>query len=656
MKNTIKEIILLVIATFALLVVYGVFKNYSVIKEDEQSPKQKQNNEISQPSELKNIKTFELEEDFKGYLNKVQEVASLPSGSFLVSPKVLNKGVAAMEEGAPSYAVPSVSRYSETNVQVVGIDEPDIVKTNGKEIFISQKEGIIMPFIYPGPDFEKNFVTKTIKAFPPQDMKLTSKIDENGDLLLHNNTLVIIGFDKITAFDVSNPEKPSKSWEVKMKEGSIIQTDRLYEGSLYIVSTSGIDYKKPCPIEPFLEKDIVIPCNEIYHPIDIMPTDVTFNIFKIDTQTGKVEQSASFVGDSANTVVYMSKDNMYVTYLMQNYSFEPIVEFLEVVFEGILPEKYINKIKKLNEYDISFSSKIGEVFIIIDEYTRTLSEDERLKFENDIENKVKENQDKLKDISRKLFKTSIIKLSNKDLSLVAGGQVPGTLISQFSMDEYKGKLRIATSIRENLLAIGSSESFNDLYVLDENLNIIGKVLDFGKRERIYGVRFIEDKGYIVTFREIDPFFVVDLSDPKNPQIKGELKIPGYSSYLHPITKDLILGVGKEDNKVKVSLFDVSDPSDPKEIDRYYLEEFWSDILNTHHAFLLDRDHKLFFLPGNKGGYIFSYEGDKINLKKAITQTNALRALYINDYMYIISIDKIVVIDEITFERVNELNY
>lgn len=654
MKNTLKEIVLLIIAVFALIVVYGVFKNYSVIREKERS--QEQGNEISQPAQVKNVKTFDSEEDFKDYLSKAQEVASLSSGSFLVSPRSLDRGIAAMEEGVPSYAAPSVSRYSETNVQVVGIDEPDIVKTNGKEIFISQKGGIIMPFRYPGPDFETNFATKIIKAFPPQNMKLSGKIDENGDLLLHNNTLVIIGFDKITAFDISNPEKPSKSWEVKVKEGSRIQTGRLYDGSLYIVSTSGIDYKKPCPIEPFLKKDIIIPCHRIYHPIEIMPTDVVFNIFKIDAKTGKIEQSASFVGDSANTVVYMSKDNMYIAYLIQSYSFEPIVEFMEIIFGGVLPEKYFDKIRKLNEYDISFSSKIRELLIIIDEYTSTLSEDERLKLENDLENKIKESQDILKEISRKLFKTSITKLSNEDLSLIAGAQVSGTLISQFSMDEYQGNLRIATSIRGNFFMIDVLESFNDLYVLDKNLNIIGKVLDFGKNERIYGVRFIEDKGYIVTFREIDPFFVIDLSDSKNPQIKGELKIPGYSSYLHPITKDLILGVGKEDNKVKISLFDVSNPSDPKEIDRYYLEEFWSYILNTHHAFLLDRDHKLFFIPGNKGGYIFSYESNKIELKKAVSETNVLRALYINDYMYIISSSKIVVINESTFERINESSY
>ena len=94
------------------------------------------------------------------------------------------------------------------------------------------------------------------------------------------------------------------------------------------------------------------------------------------------------------------------------------------------------------------------------------------------------------------------------------------------------------------------------------MKIEGSVVDLGQGERIYSVRFIEDKGYVVTFKQVDPFYVLDLSDPMNPEKKGELKIPGYSSYLHPITKDKILGIGEENNKVKISLFDVSDPADP----------------------------------------------------------------------------------------------
>jgi len=224
------------------------------------------------------------------------------------------------------------------------------------------------------------------------------------------------------------------------------------------------------------------------------------------------------------------------------------------------------------------------------------------------------------------------------------------------LDEYANNLRIAVTIGQGWSRFGRlGESVSDVYVLDKNLKTVGSVKGMGEGERIYSVRFLQDKGFVVTFKQIDPFYVLDLSDPGKPEIKGELKIPGYSSYLHPITKDRILGIGKENNDVKVSLFDVSNPSKPKEVAKYALDEYWSDILNTHHAFLLDDKHKVFFMPGQRGGYIFSYTNDELKLKKAVSDISAKRALYIDDYLYIIGENEIVVLNELDWQEVNKLD-
>ena len=107
--------------------------------------------------------------------------------------------------------------------------------------------------------------------------------------------------------------------------------------------------------------------------------------------------------------------------------------------------------------------------------------------------------------------------------------MPGKVLNQFSLDEYKGDLRIATTIGQNSW-FGNfgqlAQSFSDVYVLDRNLKTVGVVKDLGKTERIYSVRFLADRGYVVTFRQTDPFYVLDLSNPSSPQVKGELKIPG----------------------------------------------------------------------------------------------------------------------------------
>ena len=253
------------------------------------------------------------------------------------------------------------------------------------------------------------------------------------------------------------------------------------------------------------------------------------------------------------------------------------------------------------------------------------------------------------------MKTDIIKISIRDFSVDAMGTVPGQLLNQFSMDEYNEHLRVATTVGGGWFSFGGpQEQENDVYVLDKNLSTSGSLQGLGLNERIYSARFIQDKGYLVTFRQTDPFYVLDLSNPRKPEIKGELKIPGYSSYLHPISKDRILGVGKEGSKVKVSLFDVSSPSNPKEANTFVLEEYWSDILNTHHAFLLDDKHMVFFMPGGRGGYVLSYAEDNLVIKKAVSDINAKRALFINDYLYVVGEDKIIVFDENTWERANKL--
>ena len=187
------------------------------------------------------------------------------------------------------------------------------------------------------------------------------------------------------------------------------------------------------------------------------------------------------------------------------------------------------------------------------------------------------------------------------------------------------------------------------------MKIKGSILDLGLTERIYAARFIGDVGYIVTFRQTDPFYVLDLSNTKDPKMVGELKIPGYSSYLHPLTKDNILGIGMENGQVKISNFDVSDPSDPKEIAKYSLEEYGSEALYNHHAFLQDSKHEVFFLPSYKGGYVFSYVDNNIELVRALNVPDVKRALYLDDYMYVIANDYVAVLNENDWKKVNDLD-
>lgn len=178
---------------------------------------------------------------------------------------------------------------------------------------------------------------------------------------------------------------------------------------------------------------------------------------------------------------------------------------------------------------------------------------------------------------------------------VASGVVPGFVLNQFSMSEYDGKLRIATTVGNPWVPTATNESF--VTVLEKQgleLVPVGSVGNLGKGERIYSVRFIGPMGYVVTFRKTDPLYVVDLHNPLQPEVKGELKIPGFSAYLHPIGETMLLGVGQLANEsdglvqgLQFSLFDVSDPSNPRRVHERVVGQrgSHSETQEDHHAFL-----------------------------------------------------------------------
>jgi len=172
------------------------------------------------------------------------------------------------------------------------------------------------------------------------------------------------------------------------------------------------------------------------------------------------------------------------------------------------------------------------------------------------------------------------------------GSIDGHLLNQFSMNDRDGVLYAATTTGAPWG--GGDDSVSQIVALEldgDQLTQIGSVGGLGETERIFSVRYVGDTAYVVTFRQTDPFYVVDLSDPRNMVVQGELKIPGYSSYLHPISADLVLGVGQDADDdgrtlgTKVSLFDVSDPTDPLEVDVWTLPDAYSDAEFDHRAFL-----------------------------------------------------------------------
>lgn len=562
-------------------------------------------------------------------------------------------------------------RYGETNVQVKGIDEPDIVKNDGFRIYFTNERSI--PVKEEGNLIGWKSTVNIINAFPLKDLSLLANItlegkELAGNLLLdkENKVLIVFGYGFIKAYSIIDPAKPEKIWDYEYANMTDLLTARFYQGKIYLFLRTYLNKKDPCPVVILnrFQNPLSLACFDFYIPVNPIVNDYSYSVFILDPKTGNVDKKVSFIGSLDNSVIYVSPKNIYLTYSYYENLNSYILDFFSNQLTDILPIDIVNKIIKLKDYDISDEAKIFEIKLIFNKYLNSLSDGEKVSLK--INSRL---QDYLVKNLKNLEKTAIVKIDINNLEIKKIGYVPGILLNQFSLDENNDYLRLAVTIAERGFSFGpiwiNVTSSNAVYVLDSDLNIIGGVENLGLTERIYSVRFYGDRGYLVTFRQTDPFYVLDLTDPQTPRLKGELKIPGYSSYLEELDNNLILGIGQEDLKVKMSLFDVSNASNPIEVDKYFLEDEWSEVLSNHRAFLKDEHHKIFFLPSLKKGYIFSYAGGKFKLEKEIKSSQdssrldwltpqIRRATYIDDYFYVISESEIIVLNENNWQEENKL--
>jgi len=561
-------------------------------------------------------------------------------------------------------------RVAGTNVQEGGIDEPDVVKTDGRYFYYAP-EGRL-PHL--GPAVERPEVrgtptltapgrgdsegserrserpeprTHVVDTQEPADPELVERINVSGRMVRSGDTLVVIASEALVGYDVSDPASPTRSW-VRPLNDSLVSA-RAQNGQLYLVTRDGASASEPCPLEPVGASDPV-PCSDVHHPTEQISVDATYTALSIDPASGDVSDATSFVGTRDSTVVYMSQDALYVTYTTRTDRTDLAMDYL-LNESSVAPDHVKQRIREIKSYDLSPRAKRLEMSRTVERWLDSMEREER----RSVRESLNEGLDAyVESQKRELTETGVVKIGvgDGDLDVDRVGTVPGEPLNQFSLDAHDGTLRIATTIP----GVAGTDSENDVYVLDANtMSIRGAETGMGVTEEIYSVRYVGETAYMVTFRQTDPFHVVDLSNPDDPVERGELELPGFSDYLHPVGDGMIMGIGREDGQAKVVLFDATDPTNPRIADSKILDERFSAVSQNHHAFMQDARHDVVFLPAGETGVVLNYANDTLAIEKRVDLDGpAQRARYVNDYLYVFAPGEITVLDETTWERETSL--
>jgi uncharacterized secreted protein with C-terminal beta-propeller domain len=407
--------------------------------------------------------------------------------------------------------------------------------------------------------------------------------------------------------------------------------------------------------------------------------------------------SKTFMMNPASTL-YVSEDNIYIAY--QKYQPYGYYEqsSRDRFFEGVvplLPNDAQQRIRAIDaDSSLSQAQKWDRISEVLQDMYNVMSEQDKAALIERIQKALGEYD---ANAQRDSMRTVVHKIAigqAGELDYVAKGEVPGRLLNQFSMDESGDRFRLATTVE--YYSPYSQGLYSNVYVLDEQMQTVGRLEQIEPGESIYAARFIGDRLYLVTFQRIDPLFVIDLSVDQ-PRILGELKLPGYSTYLHPYDERHIIGIGKEAKEngfggvqatgVKLALFDVSDVSQPRLVDDHIIEGQGTDseALYDHKAFFFDKSRGLLSIPVTsydaepkyepdgryiqpktwKGFYVFNLgAGEGISLKGTIEHGNTAdyyyysqgsRSFYIGDVLYTVSANNLIKMNDIgTLQELNKL--
>ncbi len=550
------------------------------------------------------------------------------------------------EAEAPGKVYTAEEMYSKTNTQLADIDEGDIVKTDGEYIYVLKSESDFDELLILSAEGENSAViSRTVLTenaeycgVPPVSGGTGSHITVRQtahELYIENSRLSVIYSETQTGngksgvktcadiYDISDPAEPA--YLTTLGQDGYYTTSRMTDGTLWLITRMNLSIgsiAEPLDYESYIpglfEKSFqtLIDPGCIVYPEN--PDEKNYTVITaVHPGSASRTDSKAFLGIAPDTV-YMNSAGIIIADRI------PYTEVSELRTEGVYTAA---------DYRTGIRTKL-------------------IRF----------------DITDGIRTSAYTELS-------------GGLLNQFSMDEYDGYLRVVTTVEERSYTTYTDESWgfvntvyhperegNTLYILDRNLNVTAVIEDIAPGERVKSVRFIGETGYFVTFRQTDPLFSVDLSDPLAPEIMGELKIPGFSEYLHPWSDGLLLGFGQNGNEdgqldghLRLSMFDTSDPYDVREYAKEILPFGYSEAETNHRAMLVSESRNLIGFPAENGYALYGYSSADGFFERAFVETDGewnprSRGLLVGDAVYILLEDGCTVLDADTFALLTSFGY
>jgi uncharacterized secreted protein with C-terminal beta-propeller domain len=659
---------------------------------------------VAQPvhaAELKGLRTFSSLEELRDYVARLRALQQSAGSLGAYAPAVVAPlsapipapapaPVAVAEETSTRYAYTAPTEYSTTNIQVEGVDEPDVAKTNGRVIAVCSGDSVYV--IDPS---ARRVVSRVRTPTPPTSLYLTE------DRLVVLSSLpqyrVMAAMPRpsspVTAvyvYDLGKPESPRLLYNATVS--GWLTASRFKEGYLYLVATLPISEADV----PLVDGQPITPSHVAAVAPEPTPHISTYTVLlALELGTGSREAYAFLMGSTS--WFYMSRERLYVGHSAQPSVLDVYEQALRAA-QGLVPDEVYRTISSaLDRGDVQ-----GALGALLDYASRLGGEGARRLVEQ-LAGRV--------GVVEPATTFHVFEVKGLALEYRGGFSVPGVVLDQFSMEEYSGyflvavtrfKLAVRGAVAEapglvpppgssvkvvecaggrcverelrlnettRIVAPGLHigfwpqplESDNCLFAVRlSDLRLAGNVTGLAPGERVYSSRLVGSTFYLVTFRDVDPLFAVDVSNPERPSVLGYIKAPGFSEYLHPLPGGRLLGVGvnPERESLKISLFDVSNPREMREVSTVEVEGATSQALWDHHAVTVWLSRRLVLLPislpAGSGVAAVEFTESALKLRALLEHPGASRALYVGSEIFTVSTGSVRVYSAETLQLLGEV--